>query len=191
MAASPPPKLSPADYLALDRASDVRHEYLDGLMGAMSGGTSNHSFLIANVAHEIKLALGSRRCNMSVGDLRLQVTAGESYFYPDVMVLCPQPQYLDDRKDTVTNPTLIVEVLSNSTERWDRVGKFTQYRRLASLKEYVLVAQDEMRIEWYTLRDNGEWVYREAHGPEAHCHLDSLNLSIALAAVYSGIEIVR
>ena len=160
-------------------------------MVALSGGTSSHSFLIANVAFEIKLALNSRSCNVSVSDLRLQVASGESCFYPDIMVLCPQARHLDDRKDTVTNPTLIVEVLSNSTERWDRVGKFTQYRRLASLKEYVLVAQDEMRIEWYTLRDNGEWVYREAHGPEAHCHLDSLNLSIALAAVYSGIEIVR
>jgi Uma2 family endonuclease len=107
------------------------------------------------------------------------------------MVLCSQPQHLDDRKDTVMNPTLIVEVLSNSTERWDRVGKFTQYRRLASLKEYVLVTQDEMLIEWYTLRDNGEWVYREAHGPDAHCRLDSLDISIALASVYAGIEIVK
>jgi len=160
-------------------------------MVAMSGGTGNHSLLIAKVAHLLLVGLGDRRCNVTVSDLRLQVAPGESYFYPDVMVLCPHLQYVDDRKDTVMNPTLIVEVLSNSTERWDRVGKFTQYRRLASLKEYVLVTQDEMLIEWYTLRDNGEWVYREAHGPDAHCRLDSLDISISLAAVYAGIEIVR
>lgn len=191
MAASPQTKLSAAEYLAFDRAADSRHEYVDGQIFAMSGGTSNHAFLIFNTAHQIKLQLGGRNCSLSVGTLRLQAAPGESYFYPDVMVLCPQPRHVDDRKDTVDNPILIVEVLSNSTERWDRVGKFTQYRRLASLKEYVLVTQDEMLIEWYTLRDNGEWVYREAHGPDAHCHLDSLDLSISLAAVYAGIDVAK
>ena len=187
MAASPQPTLSPADYLAIDRASKTRHEYADGLMVAMSGGSSRHSVLIASLARLLGNALADGNCAVSVTELRLQVAQGAAYLFPDLMVICGGFQYSDGPKDTLTNPTVIVEVLSDSTERWDRVGKFTQYRRVNGLREYVLVSQDEMLVEWYTRRDNDDWVYRQAAGPDAICHLEQLAVDIPVANLYRKI----
>jgi Uma2 family endonuclease len=191
MAATPQPKLSSADYLAIDRAAETRNEYVSGRVFPKAGSTANHAIINANIASELLGRLHHRNCAVTVGVLRLQVASGDAYLYPDAMVFCGPLQYAAEQKDIVTNPTLIVEVLPDSNDCWEYSGKFTQYRRLSSLKEYVLITQEEMRIEWFTLRDNGEWVYREAHGPDALCRLDSLDISIALAAVYSGIEIVK
>jgi len=189
MAASPTPKLTPAEYLALDRASDVRYEYADGLAVAMSGGTGAHSFLILAAGRELSIALRARSCNVGVASLRLQVDDGAAYFYPDVMVLCGPIRYADDTRDTVLNPTVVVEVLSGSTERWDRTGKFAKYRAVPSIREYVLVSQNEMLIEWYTRRENGEWVYRTATGPDGVCRLESLEIDLSLAEIYRGIDL--
>ena len=189
MAASPQPTLSPADYLAIDRASETRHEYADGLMVAMSGGTANHSFLIQAMGRELSLALRDRPCNVSVATLRLQIASGRSHLYPDAMVICGPLHFPEGQRDMITNPTVIVEVLSDSTERWDRVGKFARYRQVDSLREYVLVAQDEMSIEWYTRRDDGEWVYHAATGPDGALHLHSLDVTLALAEIYSKLDL--
>lgn len=189
MAASPQPTLSPADYLAIDRASETRHEYADGLMVAMSGGSSRHSVLIASLARLLGNALADGNCAVSVTELRLQVAQGAAYLFPDLMVICGGFQYSDGPKDTLTNPTVIVEVLSDSTERWDRVGKFARYRQVDSLREYVLVAQDEMSIEWYTRSDDGEWVYHAATGPDGTIHLYSLDVTLALAEIYSKLDL--
>ena len=189
MVASHQPKLSPSDYLAVDRAAEFRHEYVDGLLIEMSGGTANHSFLIQAMGRELAIALRGRPCNVSVATLRLQIVRGSSYLYPDAMVICGGLQYAEEHKDIIINPTVIVEVLSDSTERWDRAGKFAKYRLVPTLREYVLVSQDEMCIEWYTRRDGGEWIYRDATGPEAVCHLESLKIDLLLAEVYSQIEL--
>lgn len=189
MAASPHTTLSPAEYLALDRASEKRHEYANGLMVAMSGGTGRHSLLIGEVSRLLGNALVDRSCGVSVTELRLQVAQGTAYLYPDIMVICGTFQYSDGPKDTVTNPTVIVEVLSGSTERWDRVGKFARYRQVDSLREYVLVAQDEMCIEWYSRRDDNEWVYHAATSPDEACRLASLDVSLSLSDVYRKIDL--
>ena len=189
MAASPQPQLSPAEYFALDEASELPVEYADGVALAMSGGTLNHSFLIAASARELSNALRGKPCNVSVSTLRLQIPGGTAYLYPDAMVICGGAQLAQAAKDTITNPTVIVEVLSGSTERWDRIGKFARYRTIPSVREYVLVAQDEMLIEWYTRRENGEWVYHVATGPDEALHLESLAITIPLPAIYQNIEL--
>ena len=189
MSASAQPRLSPTEYLAFDRADENRHEYVDGLMVAMSGGTGRHFVLIAAVSRLLGNALIDRQCVVGVTELRLQVAQGTAYFFPDIMVICGGFQYSDGPKDTVLNPTVIVEVLSSSTERWDRVGKFTRYRLVPTLREYVLVSQDEMCIEWYTRNDQGEWVYHVANGPEGVCHLESLTIDLSVAEVYRKIDL--
>jgi len=186
---NPVSSLSPAEYLAIDRASEFRHEYADGHMYAKSGGTSTHSFLIASVAAELKLALRGRGCPVSVTLLRLQIANGDAYFYPDAMVFSERPPYGKGQEDIVVNPTVIVEVLSDSTERWERTGKFAHYRRIPSLREYVLVSQNEPSVEWFTLREHGNWIYRQATGLEAQFQLDSLGIAISLEQLYRGIEL--
>jgi len=189
MSAAAQPTLSPAEYLAIDRTAETRHEYVDGLMVAMSGGSGRHSLLIGTFSRLLGNALIDRPCVVSVIELRLQIGQGAAYLFPDIMVVCGPLQYSDGPKDTVVNPTVVVEVLSGSTERWDRVGKFARYRLVPTLREYILVSQDEMCIEWYTLRDDGEWVYHAATGPEAVCKLGSLDIELSLAEVYRKIEL--
>ncbi len=182
MSARQVPRISPEEYLALDRASEFRSEYVDGEMFAMAGGSRKHSVLISRVGHELESALEESPCVVTVTDLRLRIAREGAYVYPDVMVSCGEAA--GNETDMITNPSLVVEVLSPGTERWDRVGKFSQYRRLESLREYVLVSQDEMRLEWYTRRENGEWVYQETHGPEGLCRLDCLGVSLSLERIY-------
>ena len=182
MSARQIPRLTPEEYLAADRASEFRSEYVDGEIFAMSGGSRTHARLISRVARELENALDDGPCHVSVSDLRLQVAPEGAYLYPDVMVSCGENP--SDPNDMLTNPSLVVEVLSPSTERWNRVGKFAQYRRVQSLREYVLVSQDEMRVEWYTRRADGEWVYREVNGPEGICRLELLGVSLSLERIY-------
>lgn len=187
MSARQLPYITPEEYLKADRAAEVRSEYIDGQVFAMSGGSRNHSFLISRIAHELEAALEDRPCNVSVTELRLQIAPEGAYLYPDVMVVCEDDQ--TGVRDMITNPTLVVEVLSPSTERWDRVRKFEQYRRLKDLREYLLVSQDEMRIEWFTRDDSDEWFYRQASGPDGICRLEQLGVEIPLAAVYRKIQL--
>jgi Uma2 family endonuclease len=189
MAAHPQPNLTLAEYFALDDAAELPVEYADGMALAMSGGTLNHSVLIMAMGRRLSNALDGKPCVVSGNTLRLQIPGGTEYLYPDVMVICGGAQMAEGANNTVTNPTVIVEVLSGSTERWDRIGKFAKYRKVPSLREYVLVAQDEMLIEWYTRRDNGEWVYQVATGPDEVCHLSSIDISLPLADIYSKIDL--
>ena len=153
------------------------------------GGSGRHALLIASLARLLGNSLATRNCAVSVTELRLQVAGGAACLFPDLMVVCGGFQYSDGPKDTLTNPTVIVEVPSDSTERWDRVGKFAHCRQVESLREYVLVAQDELTIEWYTRRDDGEWAYRVATGPEGALHLHSLDVTLNLAEIYSKIDL--
>lgn len=189
MAASAPSRITPAEYLERDRSAEIRHEYVDGRMVAMSGGTPNHSYLIQAIGRELAMALRGRGCNVSVASLRLQVAQSGAYLYPDAMVLCGGAQLAEGTKDTVLNPTVIVEVLSSSTERFDRTGKFALYRQVPTVREYVLISQDEQLVEWYTLRDDGDWAYHAATGPDALCRLASLDIEIPLAQLYDGIQL--
>lgn len=189
MAAHPQPKLTPAEYFALDEASELPVEYADGVAIAMSGGTLNHSVLIMAIGRRLSNALEGKPCVVVGNTLRLQTPGEKGYLYPDVMAICGGAQMAEDAKNTVTNPTVIVEVLSGSTERWDRGGKFAKYRTVSSLREYVLVAQDDMVIEWYSLQGDGKWLYQVATGSESTLTLESLDVRIPLSAIYENLNL--
>ena len=184
MAADAIPRVTAEEYLAADRAASFRSEFVNGEVFAMSGGRLAHAQLSAQMSRELQEALDELPCIVTVADMRLQVVAGESYVYPDVMVVCGEPVFAEEHRDIITNPSVVVEVLSESTEKWDRGGKFAQYRRVASLREYVLVSQDAMRVEWFTREGDGAWTYREAVGPEGVVRLEGLGVSLGVGRIY-------
>jgi Uma2 family endonuclease len=135
MSVNTTPTVTAEEYLAADRAASFRSEFVNGEVFAMSGGRLAHAQLSSQVSRELQDALEGLPCIVTVADMRLQIAAGESYVYPDVMVLCGEPVFAEGLQDIITNPSVVVEVLSESTEKWDRGGKFAQYRRVASLRE--------------------------------------------------------
>jgi Uma2 family endonuclease len=180
--------MTAAEYLAMERAAEFKSEFVNGEVFAMSGGLLPHAQLISRFSRELEDALEEGPCIVTVTELRLQVAAGEAYFYPDVMVVCGAPVFAEGYRDMITNPSVVVEVLSESTEAWDRGGKFAQYRRVASLMEYVLVSQDAMRVEWFTRGADGSWTYREGVGPEGVCRLERVGVNLGLGRIYRKVE---
>jgi len=154
--------MSYAAYVAAEASSPVRHEYLRGEVYAMAGGTPEHAALIAAMTTELSMALRGRPCRVYSADLRVRVTSTDLSTYPDVTVVCGVLETAADDAVAVTNPLVIVEVLSDSTEAYDRGEKFAHYRRLPSLRAYVLVSQHEARLEAYIRNDDGAWVLSEA-----------------------------
>ncbi len=176
-----------ADYVALERAGQLKHEYVNGLVYAMAGGTPEHARLAQAIGAELRVALRGKPCAPFSSDLRVRVAATGRTTYPDVTVVCGALQHADDDADAVTNPALIVEVLSDTTENADRGDKWAHYQRIASLREYVLVSQNQQRIEVFS-RDGSQpdlWHYRD-HGPGARITLAGLDVVIELDAVYES-----
>jgi Uma2 family endonuclease len=180
--------LTPEEYLEIERRAERKSEYFHGEMFAMAGASYAHVVIVGNLSHELKLRLKAGPCGVYSSDLRLRVAPNGLYTYPDVMVICGGPQFADDRKDTVVNPVLIVEVLSESTEAYDRGKKFEQYRALPSLREYLLVAQDAPRIEQYTRQPDDRWLLSETSGGDTSIQLASVDCVLPLAEVYDKIE---
>lgn len=186
MSAQPQPRLTPEEYLELDRASEFRNEYYNGRMYAMSGGTYTHAIIARNLTFSIQNATGPR-CIATQSDVRVRVSPAGLYTYPDVVVVCGEPKYIDGRKDTVANPILIAEILSPSTEAYDRGFKSTHYRKLESLQEYLLVSQSEPHVEVFRRQASGDWLLSESDGLEAACNLESLPCRIQLKDIYSQV----
>ena len=184
----PTHRLTEAEYLALERAAvGVKSEFYDGEMFAMSGATRGHSRISTNLAVEFGNKLRGHRCQPFNADLRVKIEASGLYTYPDLSVVCGADRHGDEEKDNLTNPTLIVEVLSPSTENYDRGRKFEHYRQIPSLKEYLLVSQDQPRIEQF-IRQSNQWVLRDAVGLKTKLLLPSLKISLSLAAVFRGVK---
>ena len=158
--------------------------YLD-----MAPGDLRHAILVTSASGVIGNAVAHLPYVVTVANLRLQVNQSAACFYPDVMVFCDRPKCFNGNYDLVSNPAVSIEVGSEATDVWDRAVKFRYYRCIPSLREYILVSQDEMCIEWYTRQDNGEWVYHAATTPEDVCHLSSLGVTLSLADVYRKIEL--
>lgn len=175
-----------AAYLALERASETRSELVNGQILAMTGASRAHNLIAANICREIGNHLKGRPCEAYQSDMRVKVSPTGLYTYPDVVVVCGQPQLEDEHGDTLLNPTLLVEVLSPSSEAYDRGERFAHYRRLESLREYLIVAQDQPRIERYA-RDGEHWVLTEASGLDAALDLTSIGCRFALADVYDKV----
>ena len=178
----PLPRMTYAQYLELERTSEVKHEYLRGEIFAMAGGSPEHARLAANVIGDLRAALRGRPCAVFTSDARVRIEVTDRATYPDVTVVCGRLEHAPDDPDSITNPVVIVEVLSDATEADDRGEKFAHYRRLASLQEYLLVSQRARRLEVYRRRDD-RWVLDEAGAGET-LHLDSIDVALAVDEIY-------
>jgi len=182
-----PRLLTLSEYLSLERSAPSRSEYVRGEIYAMTGGTARHSLISANTIRALGNRLDNNRCRVFDSNLRLWVEAADLVTYPDVMVVCGKVQFLDDKPaDTVANPAVVVEVLSPSTEAFDRGDKFAAYRLVPSLRHYVLVSQDRPQVEVFTRTETTAFVPSVALGMDAQLLLPHLELSIPLADLYAG-----
>lgn len=181
-------RLTEAEYLRVDRTAACKSQFLDGEMFAMAGGTIEHGLIATNLARELGNRLKGRPCIPFNSDVRIKVEATGLYTYPDLSVICGPIQRAEDADDTATNPTVLVEVLSESTEAYDRGGKFAHYRQIPSLREYLLVSQKEARIEKFTLESEGRWTFNEAAGLGAILPLASLKTEISLGEVFANVH---
>lgn len=189
MSLQPQPRITPEEYLALERRALDKSEYLDGEIFPMPGASRKHNLVCVNITIVLGSQLRQSPYEMYAGDMRVKVSPTGLYTYPDVIVVCDEPQFEDNQMDTLLNPTLIVEVLSPSTEDYDRGGKFEHYRALPSLQEYLLVAQDRCHIVHYTRQKDGTWLLAETTRIEEHLHLPSIDCNLSLAEVYAKVPL--
>ena len=180
--------VTPDEYLATQRLSEDRAEYLDGVVCPMTGATINHIRVVANLTAELVVQLRGKKCDVLPIDMKVRMPDLQKFFYPDVVVVGGEPQFHDDRKDIILNPIIIIEVLSPSTEAFDRGAKFHAYQTLESLKEYLLAAQDGPYVEQYVRGENGKWTYRAVSGLEASVKLPSVECTLNLSAVYDKVD---
>ena len=186
MSAEPHRRVSLEDYLAAERQAETKNEYLNGEVFAMSGASREHNLIVWNLSAALHAQLRGRGCEAYVGDMRVHIPATGLYTYPDVAVVCGEPRFEDGELDTLLNPTLLVEVLSPSTEGYDRGKKAAHYRTLDSLREYLLVSQ-ELRVELFTRQEDGHWLLSEASRLEETVTLGSIGCTLRLADVYERI----
>ncbi len=178
--------ITPEEYLRIERAAEFKSEYFAGEMFAMAGGSPGHSQLKTNVTTALNNQLKGRSCTVYDSDLRVLVSKTGLFVYPDATVVCGPLETFDG--DTATNPTLVVEVLSDSTEAYDRGTKFEHYRTIPSLREVVLVSQDHPIVERFTRGADGVWGLTDARGLEATIELPSIGVSLPLAEIYDKVE---
>lgn len=187
MSALPKKLYSPEEYLALERVAEYKSQYFAGEIFAMAGGSPRHNLISTNVIGELHTRLKGRPCKVYPSDQRLKISASGLYTYPDISVVCGEEQF--DDEDLLLNPLLLVEILSESTEAFDRGKKFEHYRKIPSLREYLLIAQDRYKVEQYAKQEDGRWVLlSEASDLQDVIQLPSLNCELAVAELYYQIK---
>jgi Uma2 family endonuclease len=182
------PDLTPEEYLALERQAQHKSEYVNGRIYAMTGASRAHNLIVGNLVRELGTQLRGRPCETYASDMRVKVNQTGLYTYPDVVVVCGEPHFEDAQVDTLLNPTAIIEVLSESTESYDRGEKFAHYRRLQSLQEYVLIAQDKVRAECY-VREGDRWILSEVAELDETLVLTSVGCTLRLRDVYERVDL--
>jgi Uma2 family endonuclease len=187
MTAGPAHRVSPEDYLAMEDLSDTRNELINGVVVAMSGNTYSHLRIVRNLVVALDARLQGKPCEILFNELRVKVELTGDYFYPDLVGVCGSPVFDRLSQITLLNPTLLIEVLSPSTEAYDRGQKFLHYQQIPSLREYVLVAQDEPRVELYTRGEDSAWTYNRISGAEATVSFSSIDCALPLAAIYRDV----
>jgi Uma2 family endonuclease len=180
-------KLTEEQYLALERAAEFKSEYFDREMFAMSGRSMQHARLQQNLTTELSIALRGGRCEAFGSDLRVRVSS-RMYTYPDVSVVCRKPLLADDRQDVLLNPVAVFEVLSPSTEKYDRGLKLQRYRTITTLQDYILVSQSELRIEQYTRQENNLWILRDYESLDEELTIASIGVSLPMRRIYDRVE---
>lgn len=190
MATQPLLKLTPQEYLAIERIREYKSEYVNGEMFAMAGASKRHNLIMLNAAGELRSQLKGRPGHVYVTDMRVKVNPPELYTYPDVIVVCDQEQFEDQQEDTLLNPTMIIEVLSRTTETYDRGRKFVYYRKIESLREYILISQEMPLVECYVREPGSQsWLFSEANTLQDVVALTSINCRLILAEVYDKVEL--
>ena len=179
--------LTPEEYLQEERTSSVKREYLRGEVFAFAGASPAHNQIVFNLAGILHTQLRSTPCRGYASDLKVQTPGQEMFAYPDLTVVCGEPQFRDEQQDVLLNPTLIIEVLSESTETRDRGEKFLQYIQIPSLRDYLLVSQSEPRIEHYARQPDNRWLLTLTHGLDGEVYLSSIGCTLRLAEVYGGV----
>jgi Uma2 family endonuclease len=191
MTAQPKPFITEEMYLEQERRSIAKHEYYNGAIYAMAGASEQHNLIALNIAAALHALLRGRTCRTYPSDMRVKVMRTGLNTYPDFSIVCGQSQFTDTtRRDTLINPTVIIEILSPSTERYDRGMKFQHYRTINSLQEYILVSQDKLQIERFVRQENNEWVFSEAIGIEATLPISSIQGMLALRDVYEQVPVI-
>ncbi len=182
------PYLTPEQYLEIERKAEFKSEYYQGEMFAMAGAKVAHMQIVANAVGELRQLLRKKPCQPVSNDMRVCVTPGGLYTYPDVVVVCGKPEFLDSEVDTLLNPTVIIEVLSPSTEAYDRGQKFKLYRTLGSLAEYLLLSSREVSAELFTRQPDDQWLLSAKSSLEDSIHLKSLDCRLLLSDLYERVE---
>ena len=183
--------LTPVEYIALERkaipdAETVRSEYINGEIINMPGASFAHNLVTGNISGELHTRLKGTECAVFANDMRISIPTAKSYFYPDVGVVCGEPRFEDEVFDTLLNPIVIVEVLSSSTEAFDRGEKFAHYRHVTSLQEYVLVAQDQIRVEHYYPQER-QWIFTDFEKRDGILSLPSIQSELPLQEIYERV----
>jgi Uma2 family endonuclease len=189
MALQPSPDHTFDDYLANERESvKIKHEYQAGHVFAMTGASFRHNLIVSNLSAELRDRLKKRPCHVLTQDMRVRIEVTDAAKYPDLIVQCGEPLFYDERNDVLLNPTLLVEVLSPSTEAYDRGDKFADYRMLPSLEEYALIAQDRLSVEIFTRQADGRWLFNTFSDITENALFESLECAIPLAEIYDKID---
>ncbi len=176
------------EYRALEETAEFRNEYHDGKIIPMSGGTIDHNRIVRNLVRILDTAFRQKPYEVFTSDLRLWISQYRKGTYPDVLVIADKPVFNENRTDEVLNPCLIVEVLSKSTEGYDRGDKFLYYRSIPEFREYLLVSQSEYFIEHYRKTGEGQWLLQEYRGNEAEIALESVGVSLVIKDMYEGVN---
>jgi Uma2 family endonuclease len=175
-------------YLALEETAEDKNEYLDGEIIPMTGGSTNHNQISGNLYIALSLALKKQNYRIFIGDVRLWIAKVRLYTYPDVMIILGEPQYHNNRTDMITNPQVIVEVLSKSTKNYDRGDKFKLYKTIPSFREYILIDQTQINVEQYSKTENKRWLYSEYDDEDTALVFNSFEVEVPLSDVYEKVN---
>lgn len=187
MSSQPKTYLTPEEYLAFERQAEYKNEYFAGEVFAKVGASRKHNLIATNILSSLWLQLKKKPYEVYPSDMRVRIPATDIYTYPDVVVACGEPKFEDEYVDTLLNPIVIVEILSASTVRYDRIKKFAHYRTIESLSEYLLVAQDEYKVEQYVKQADGRWLLSDLHTLAGMVELGSIQCPLMLADVYDKV----
>ncbi|MDJ0510354.1 MAG: Uma2 family endonuclease [Crocosphaera sp.] len=189
MQATIPKKISIEDYLKQEEKANFKSEYINGKIIPMAGGTVNHNQIAVNITTELNYAFKKQDYRVYMGDVRLWIPDKNSFTYPDIMVIEGDPIYYENRKDTILNPSLIIEVLSPSTENYDKEGKFSAYRTISGFSEYVLVSQTQIYGEKFTKTDEKKWLFQEFYAEDKAIEIQLGNLSLEFNDIYHKVDL--
>jgi len=181
--------LTPEEYLSIERRAETRSEYYRGEMFAMSGASRRHNLIAANILASLHLQFKQRSCEVYQSDMRVKIQDSTLYTYPDIVLTCSEPRFEDKEVDTLLNPQVIIEILSSATEAYDRGVKFSHYRKIRSLKQYLLVSQGTPMVEKYTRCDDDQWMLSDMSDLEGKVVIESVDCELSMAEIYLRVDI--